>query len=73
MSESILGSTEIPLKVEYEDGLITQLSAVLVEVNSSCVVFTLGNKHTECPVPDSCDVNTSCGSSEPPSAQNSCC
>src|SRR3954463_16135415 len=47
-------TTEIPLEVEYDNGVISQYPVEDVEVSPSGVILHLGTKHTACLAPDRC-------------------
>src|SRR4051794_673211 len=44
-------TTEIPLEVEYDNGVISQYPVEDVEVSPSSVILHLGTKHTACLAP----------------------
>jgi len=50
----IIGSDDLDVEIEYEDGLISQFP--LEEINDSrgALVFRLGTKHTDCLAKDIC-------------------
>lgn len=52
----LLESDEIPVEVEYEEGVISQYPIGGVETTPSGLLFTLGTKHTACLAPDKCGV-----------------
>lgn len=52
----LLESDDIPVEVEYEEGVISQYPIGGVEATPSGLLFTLGTKHTACLAPDKCGV-----------------
>lgn len=55
----LLGSGDLPVEVEYEDGVISQYPLGAVEVTPAGLLFSLGTKHTACLAPDKCRVGDS--------------
>ncbi len=49
-------TTEIPLEVEYDNGLISQYPIVEASTGKSAVILQLASKHTACLAPDRCGV-----------------
>ena len=60
----LFGTTEIPLEVEYDNGVISQYPMLEAEVTPAGVILQLGTKHTTCLAQDRCgvqlDVLSSC-------------
>lgn len=57
----LLGSADLPVEVEYQEGLISQYPIGGVEVTPSGLLFHLGTKHTACLAPEKCKVgDTGC-------------
>jgi len=52
----LLRSDELPVEVEYEDGVLSQYPVGAVEVTPAGLLVTLGTKHTACLAPDACKV-----------------
>ena len=59
VAEQLLGSDELPVEVEYEDGVISQYPLGGGEYTPSGLLFYLGNKHTACLAPEKCGVDGS--------------
>jgi hypothetical protein len=53
----LLASEELPVEVEYEDGVVSQYPLGGAEVTPSGLLFHLGTKHTACLAPDKCGVD----------------
>jgi hypothetical protein len=57
----LLESEDLPIEVEYEQGVISQYPIGGVELTPSGLLFYLGTKHTACLAPQKCGVdNTGC-------------
>jgi hypothetical protein len=57
----LLQSNELPVEVEYEEGVISQYPIGGMEVTPSGLLFYLGTKHTACLAPEKCKVgDTGC-------------
>jgi hypothetical protein len=57
----LLLSDELPVEVEYEEGVISQYPIGGMEVTPSGLLFYLGTKHTACLAPEKCKVgDTGC-------------
>ncbi|MFO0800349.1 MAG: DUF6428 family protein [Gemmataceae bacterium] len=52
----VLGTDDLPIEVEYDAGVITQLPVTAAEVTPAGLLFHLGGKHTACLAPDRCGV-----------------
>jgi len=59
-AEEILESEDLPVEVEYEDGVVSQYPVAGVEITPSGPLFYLGSKHTCCLAPDKCGVGKGC-------------
>ena len=57
VAEPLLATDELPLEVEYEDGVISQYPVAGMEVTPSGLLFSLGTKHTACLDPEKCGVD----------------
>lgn len=55
----LLKSEELPVEVEYEEGVISQYPIGGAEITPSGVLFYLGTKHTACLAPEKCGVDGS--------------
>lgn len=57
----LLQSDELPVEVEFEQGVISQYPVGGMEVTPSGLLFYLGTKHTACLAPEKCKVgDTGC-------------
>jgi hypothetical protein len=57
----LLGSADLPVEIEYEEGVISQYPIGGVEVTPSGLLFHLGTEHTPCLAPEKCKVgDTDC-------------
>lgn len=57
----LLRSDDLPVEVEYEEGVLSQYPVGGVETTPSGLLVTLGTKHTACLAPDKCKVgDTGC-------------
>lgn len=56
MAATILGSGDLPVEVEYENGVVSQYPVSAAEVTPAGVLFHLGTKHTTCLAQDRCGV-----------------
>lgn len=52
----LLKSTDLPVEVEYENGVVSQYPVAAAEVTPAGVLFHLGTKHTACLALDRCGV-----------------
>lgn len=57
IAEPLLGSKDLPVEVEYEEGVISQYPIGGMEVTPSGLLFYLGTKHTACLAPEKCGVD----------------
>lgn len=60
MAESLFDSEEIPVEIEYEEGVISQYPIGGFEITPSGPLFYLGNNHTCCLAPDKCGLGKGC-------------
>lgn len=56
-ARSLLGSDDMPVEVEYENGVVSQFPVTAAEVTPSGVLFHLSTKHTTCLAQDRCGVS----------------
>jgi len=59
VAAGLLGSDDLPVEVEYEEGVISQYPIGGMEVTPSGLLFHLGTKHTACLAPEKCKVGDS--------------
>ncbi|MFZ4732480.1 MAG: DUF6428 family protein [Pirellulales bacterium] len=55
----ILGSDDLPVEVEYEEGRVSQYPLGAAEVTPAGLLFSLGTRHTACLAPEKCGVDGS--------------
>jgi len=61
VARPLLESDDLPVEVEYEQGVISQYPVGGVEATPSGLLFSLGTKHTACLAPEKCRVgDTGC-------------
>lgn len=58
LAAPLLKSTDLPVEIEYEAGVVSQYPLTRAEVASSGVLLHLGRKRTACLAPDRCGVDT---------------
>lgn len=56
LAAPLLKTTDLPVEVEYEDGVVSQFPVTAAEVTPSGVLLHLGTKHTACLAQDRCGV-----------------
>jgi hypothetical protein len=56
VAASVLRTTDLPVEVEYEAGVVSQFPVAAVEVTPAGVLLHLVSKHTACLAPDRCGV-----------------
>jgi hypothetical protein len=52
----LLQSTDLPVEVEYESGVVSQFPLGQIEVTPAGLLLNLGTKHTDCLAKDRCGV-----------------
>ena len=57
MGTELFESSDVPLEVEYDNGVISQYPVVQSEITPSGVTLHLGTKHTACLAQDRCGVS----------------
>lgn len=61
VARPLLESDDLPVEVEYEQGVLSQYPVGGVEATPSGLLFALGTKHTACLAPEKCRVgDTGC-------------
>ena len=50
----ILRADDLPVEIEYEDGLISQFPVVAIAESGGVLLFRLGTKHTDCLAKELC-------------------
>jgi hypothetical protein len=53
----LLQTDDLPVEVEYEEGVISQYPIGGVELTPAGLLFHLGTKHTACLAPEKCGVD----------------
>lgn len=56
LAAPLLKSTDLPIEVEYENGVVSQFPVTDAEITPSGVLLHLGTKHTACLAQDRCGV-----------------
>ncbi len=56
LAAPILKTTDLPVEVEYENGVVSQFPVIGAEVTPAGVLLHLGARHTACLAPDQCGV-----------------
>jgi hypothetical protein len=51
---AIIGADDLPVEIEYEDGLISQFPVETITSSNEALLFHLGTKHTDCMAKDIC-------------------
>lgn len=64
LATSLLKTTEMPVEIEYEAGVVSQYPLASVEVEPSGILLRLSTKHTACLAQDRCGITP---------AEMSCC
>ena len=66
LAKSILTSDELPVEVEFEDGVVAQFPVDEISVNDGVLIVHLGLKHTDCLARERCSApgGASCATNE---------
>lgn len=64
LAAPLLKGDELPVEVEYENGVVSQYPVTAAEVTPEGVLLHLGTKHTDCLAKDRCGV---------PVSESACC
>lgn len=72
LAKAILPSDELPVEVEYEDGVISQFPLTQTSVEGANLTLELGFKHTDCLAKSQCGIEESEGDAAA-EAVDSCC
>jgi hypothetical protein len=73
--DSFLPSGELPVEVEYEDGVVSQYRVTGAGLVGDALALQLGYKHTDCLAKEKCGIDEGCGcgdESEPVEADGCC-
>ena len=57
LAAPLLKTTDLPVEVEYENGVVSQFPVTAAEVTPSGVLLHLGTKHTACLAMDRCGIS----------------
>jgi hypothetical protein len=57
LAAPLLKTTDLPVEIEYESGLVSQFPLADAELTPSGILFHLGTKHTACLAEDRCGIN----------------
>jgi hypothetical protein len=71
----ILPHGELPVQIEYEDGIVAQFPLVGGEISGTALQLRLGLRHTDCLAKTKCGIDDGCGGDDPaePGAAEGCC
>lgn len=70
----ILPTGELPVEVEYEDGVISQFPLTSITAETGSLVLQLGLKHTDCLAKERCGGGDSCSDTTGPVDEaDACC
>ncbi len=56
LAAPLLKTTDLPVEIEYEAGIVSQFPLDAAEITPSGVLLHLGNKHTACLAADRCGI-----------------
>ncbi|MCU0704961.1 MAG: DUF6428 family protein [Fimbriiglobus sp.] len=65
LATPLLKSSDLPVEVEYETGLVSQYPLTAAEVTPAGLLLHLGTKHTDCLAKDRCGVGQSASGCDP--------
>jgi hypothetical protein len=63
LAAPLLKATDLPVEVEYENGVVSQFPLTAAEVTPSGVLLHLGTKHTACLAMDRCGIGSASATS----------
>jgi hypothetical protein len=76
LAQPIVSSEELPVEVEYEDGLVSQFSLQGAGLVAGELAFQLAPKHTDCLAKEKCGIGDEaggCGDEPEPAEGARCC
>jgi hypothetical protein len=75
LAKPILPSDDVPVEIEYEDGVISQFPLQEIAAEGELLVLHLGLKHTDCLAKDKCGMESGCCADDESggSEAGSCC
>jgi hypothetical protein len=69
----VLPHHELPVEIEYEDGVVAQFPVESAEIINGTLAFHCGWKHTDCLARGICLPGECCTTPEPKSVPQTCC
>ncbi len=66
LAAPVLGTDDLPVEIEYEQGFVSQFPLTAIELTPAGILLELGSKHTACLAPELCgpvDSRSCCGDS----------
>lgn len=73
LAASILPSGELPVEVEYEEGVISQYPVETVAFDGTALTVQLGRKHTDCFARERCGAPGEGACATEPEEEGACC
>ncbi len=73
LADSLLPSSDLPVEIEYEDGVISQFPVQEITVEGTELTVHLGFKHTDCLARERCGVNGGDDSASGAKVEAGCC
>lgn len=76
LAQALVTSEELPVEVEYEDGMVSQFSLQGAGLADGELAFQLGAKHTDCLAKEKCgirDEGCGCSAEAEPVEESRCC
>jgi hypothetical protein len=64
LAKPILPMTDLPVEIEYEDGVISQFPLQEIIAEGASLTLQLGLKHTDCLAKDKCGMESGCCSDD---------
>lgn len=72
-AEPILGTDELDVEIEYEDGFLSQFPVIGSEARDGILAFHLATKHTDCLAKEICTPAPAAGDQSECCASGGCC
>jgi hypothetical protein len=73
LAKPILPAGDLPVEVEYEDGVVSQFPLTGMVAEAGGLVLQLGLKHTDCLAKDRCGIDDGCGCAGEAAESERCC
>jgi hypothetical protein len=73
LAKPILPIADLPVEIEYEDGVISQFPLQEIAVEGASLTLHLGLKHTDCLAKDKCGMESGCCAGEESGEAGACC